>query len=442
MANIIEQIYLNETTYNIASTAYVECNSGASTVKKTADLAGFHLTKGVTVHVKFLHNNTATDPSLNINGTGDVLIKQFGTTAAAGTDETSGWKAGAVVSLTYDGANWIRDQGYNTNTTYSIKDTYSGTDGNPISGKGVKAALETLDVTNITANLSASKTITALSEADGKIAATASSIQIDESQVTNLTTDLAAKAPTNSPTFTGTVTLPGAPTEDLHAATKKYVDEQVRGLTGAMHFIGTATQEITDGGTQHPTTANGTYSGTAGDVVLYSGKEFVWTGTAWELLGDEGSYAIDSNVVHKSDYSGKGTILYGTGTGTYDALAANTTTTKKVFIMASSIPSWATLGISAGTGSFPTLSATITTEFLTASNAALTTGTAYSIPNVTRMTSAAVDGNAVLVITNGTMGDNITVQNITGIDKTKKAAAATAVSLSGGSWPTPSLTYN
>jgi phage-related tail fiber protein len=36
-----------------------------------------------------------------------------------------------------------------------------------------------------------------------------------------------SRAPVASPTFTGTVTLPGAPTQDLHAATKAYVDAQV-----------------------------------------------------------------------------------------------------------------------------------------------------------------------------------------------------------------------
>ena len=50
---------------------------------------------------------------------------------------------------------------------------------------------------------------------------------IPQSKVTNLTTDLNAKAPKASPTFTGTVTLPAAdPTADTQAAHKGYVDKQ------------------------------------------------------------------------------------------------------------------------------------------------------------------------------------------------------------------------
>lgn len=52
-----------------------------------------------------------------------------------------------------------------------------------------------------------------------------------QAAVTNLVSDMAAKAPLASPTFTGTVTLPGDPTLSLHAATKQYTDAAV--ATGA-----------------------------------------------------------------------------------------------------------------------------------------------------------------------------------------------------------------
>jgi hypothetical protein len=62
-----------------------------------------------------------------------------------------------------------------------------------------------------------------------------------------------------------------------------------------MHFIGTTSTAIIDGSTSSSITINEeTITPEAGDVVLYNGAEFVWTGGAWEILGDENSYALKS----------------------------------------------------------------------------------------------------------------------------------------------------
>lgn len=76
----------------------------------------------------------------------------------------------------------------------SIGATVSSENNKAASEKAVRDAIKELDVSNITANLGASKTLSALSETDGKISATATPIQISQSQVTNLTTDLGNKA--------------------------------------------------------------------------------------------------------------------------------------------------------------------------------------------------------------------------------------------------------
>jgi hypothetical protein len=93
------------------------------------------------------------------------------------------------------------------------------------------------------------------------------------------------------------------PTADGHAATKKYVDDKTASLTGAMHMIGSTSTTLTDGDTTTttlvPKTTNSLSKTTgfiAGDVVLSGDKEFMWTGGSWELLGDEGSYALKSNT--------------------------------------------------------------------------------------------------------------------------------------------------
>ena len=105
-----------------------------------------------------------------------------------------------------------------------------------------------------------------------------------------------------------TVTLPAVTASDL-------------GLANALHFLGTTTSTIADGGTQSVVVNSVTYvAGTpssgqkklvAGDVVLLTntGKEFLWSGSAWEELGDESSHVIKGFTTVKGD----GTVLTGSG---------------------------------------------------------------------------------------------------------------------------------
>ncbi len=79
---------------------------------------------------------------------------------------------------------------------------------------------------------------------------------------------------------------------------KTYVDNATAGLTGAMHFIGEATVVINNNSSVDPRIAEYDFSqAKPGDVILYTTKEYVWTGATWRLLGDEGSYAIKGSIV-------------------------------------------------------------------------------------------------------------------------------------------------
>lgn len=89
----------------IGSSAYTVCSTGASTATKTASMAGFILQTGTTVHVKFTNGNTAENPTLNINNTGDKAI--YTNTASHIED----FDSGVVLTLTYDGTNWITSWG-------------------------------------------------------------------------------------------------------------------------------------------------------------------------------------------------------------------------------------------------------------------------------------------------------------------------------------------
>ena len=80
-----------------------------------------------------------------------------------------------------------------------------------------------------------------------------------------------------------------------------------------MHFKGTTTTALTDGTTTAAVTINNSsYTPSAGDVVLYNNKEFVWTGSLWELLGDEGSYKIKQSAVSSPTANGNATAFIDT----------------------------------------------------------------------------------------------------------------------------------
>lgn len=78
---------------------------------------------------------------------------------------------------------------------------------------------------------------------------------------------------------------------------KAYVDNATSGITGAMHFIGEASVVITNNSSIDPRIGGYLFSqAQPGDVILSEQKEYVWTGTSWRLLGDEGSYAIKGSI--------------------------------------------------------------------------------------------------------------------------------------------------
>ena len=69
------------------------------------------------------------------------------------------------------------------------------------------------------------------------------------------------------------------------------------GLSKAMRFLGAATVNITDGGTEDPKVGGTATTLTAGDVVIdkNTAREYVWSTTGkWELLGGDESYWVSS----------------------------------------------------------------------------------------------------------------------------------------------------
>ena len=88
--------------YENGATFYATSSSSASTSAKTATVQepeGFQLKEGVVVSVKFTNANTASSPTLNVDGTGAKPIRTLGTSSAY-------WAAGQTVLVVYDGTYW------------------------------------------------------------------------------------------------------------------------------------------------------------------------------------------------------------------------------------------------------------------------------------------------------------------------------------------------
>lgn len=85
---------------------YCTCSTAAATAAKVAALAttsnSLTLNAGATVYVKFTYANTVASPTLNVSSTGAKAIYAGGSAVTANT----GWRAGDVVTLIYDGTNW------------------------------------------------------------------------------------------------------------------------------------------------------------------------------------------------------------------------------------------------------------------------------------------------------------------------------------------------
>lgn len=342
-----DPVLVGSTLYGICRTAI---GVAAKTVISTDDNSGKfinnnydNLIQGTTIHVKFINGNSvASNVTLQV-GTIQTAQDVVGTCTCP---------AGTIISFTLDeNQKWVVNDNVDTNTEYVFKTAY---------------------------NASTNK---ALTESDIAAAATK-----------GVVTDIANNS-----------TSADLPTTAAVASYVQSLTGGLSGLTGAMHFRGIATQAVTDGGTENPTITNYDFgtngsSAVAGDVVIYQNKEYVWTGSAWELLGDEGSYALKSNTDTITEVS---------------SFTANTL--PQLTVTPVSIPNVT------DAGSAPSL-----------------TVTSVSIPNVTDAGSATTASVAagILNITIGaapTLGTDISVGSASGWSAGSAPTLGTAISVGSAS---------
>lgn len=285
---------------------------------------------------------------LGVGSNGQVLTAN--SSATYGVE----WSAPAVVGLFGSSIEFEGSTANNFETTLAVTDpTADRTITLPdISG----TVITTGDSGTVTSAMIADGTIV-----DGDISASAA---IAQSKISGLTTDLGLKAPTASPTFTGTVTVP-TPVNSTDASTKAYVDSVSQGLHIHESVVAATTANVTlanaleNGDTldgivlatgnrilvknQTTTSENGIYvvqaSGQpsraldfdtaveidSGDFIfVYSGT--VNAGTGWVQTNRPATIGTDPILF--TQFSGAGTYLAGTGlTLTGNTFSINTATT-------------------------------------------------------------------------------------------------------------------
>lgn len=316
--------------YTAAGTAIKDITANTTSPAITEDYVNTsydRLLRGSTIHIKFVHGNEVTSGASLLVGT---------LTSSQAVDGNFVCPPNTIISFTLDENNhWVANDNVDTDTTYTF--TEGTTDGS-------------FNV-SINGNAATPIAIHGLNAAAYKAVST---------------------------TFTNTASV-DVPTVE---AVAKYVSAQtggLSGLTGAMHFRGIATSEPSGSTIPSGIPDYESASPEAGDVVLYGDKEFVWTGSAWELLGDEGSYALKTST---------GTVI-------------NT-----VSFTANTLPQ---LSIT---------STTVSSVSVTPGSAASLVTTAVSIPNVTQAgspTTASVSAG-ILVITSGTATILGTAISVTAVD--------------------------
>lgn len=127
--NLTQPTTIDGVSFNTSTNLlhYTTCATAAGTVAKVVDLEGFTLVEGARVTVKFSATNSASNPTLNVNGTGAKAIKYRGTSAVTSSNWYR-WQAGDIIDFIYDGTNWLMVgwQTYATNASVASYASYIG----------------------------------------------------------------------------------------------------------------------------------------------------------------------------------------------------------------------------------------------------------------------------------------------------------------------------
>lgn len=301
---------------DISATAPLDYTNGTLSFTKTVptgDIVG-------TTDTQTLTNKTLTAPRIttasNIaDANGNELIV-FPSAVASAVNEIT------VSNAAASGTPSITASGGDTNISLNLASKGTGT----VQANGVAVVttsgtqtLTNKTLTSPTVNTPAITLSTTTSTTAGRLAYTSNtlrmgngsttlifsddaSINIAQSQVTNLTTDLAAKAPLASPTFTGTVTLPSTTSVGNVSSTELgYLDGVTSAIQTQLDAKAPLTQTV-----DNKTAAYTTVAGDNGKVIRLTGSTAV-TFTIANVL------SIGQRIDFLQDGTGQITFAAGSG---------------------------------------------------------------------------------------------------------------------------------
>ena len=163
--------------------------------------------------------------------------------------------------------------------------------------------------------------------------------------------------------------------------------QAIEGLGNPTHFLGASSTTITDGGTQKPTINNVEVTPNAGDIVVYSNGEFIWSGTTWIELGDLSGLG---DLAYKDSASGSITPTGTVSKPTFTGSSSNVTITATDNTNGNYQPKGSMSGIAwtgasmTSTGKFtPAGSVTVGTTTATTTVSAASSGTTTYTPGGT-----------------------------------------------------------
>ena len=145
------------------------------------------------------------------------------------------------------------------------------------------------------------------------------------------------------------ITLPSGTTYNLKdTQARSDIEDLRRAISGGLTFLGETTTELEDGSTTNPITINGqSVTATAGAIVVYGEKEFLFDGTYWIEMGD---LSVLGALAYKNSASGSFTPSGSVSAPTISVASAGST---------------ATVNSITDVGTLPSFGATVSGEILT-----------------------------------------------------------------------------